>query len=337
MGHHGVVIGVDGGGSSTKALAATGDGTVIGYGESGPSNCQTVGVNQAGQTVLAACRKAMGNGELNPVTYFLGLAGTGRPEDKAKVRSLFEELVKPARVTLETDAYIALASGTLCQPGVVIIAGTGSIAFGIDPSGREARSGGWGYLLGDEGSAFDIGRQGVRAVLRESDGRGPATSLTESFLKHLGVTERAGLSQIVRQIYQQDQGHRQLAVFSQLVTREAHAGDRVALGIIKRAAWELSTAARAVLKQLALEPGSATVIITGGIFDSEPLLAKLFIRYLNRRAPGFSIARPRFKPVVGALLLALKQINGNLSEALVRQMEATLPENLLCNETKMFI
>lgn len=324
----GVVIGIDGGGSSTKALAVAVDGTVIGYGESGPSNYQAVGADRAVRAVLEAGHKAKVNGATQPVAYFLGMAGTGRIEDKVKVQSHLEGLLKPAGVTVETDAYIALAGVTLGQPGVVVIAGTGSIAFGINQYGRQARSGGWGYLLGDEGGAFDIGRQGVRAVLKECDGRGPATALTESLLEYLGVTDRTGLSQIVPQIYQQNHGQRQLAGFAPFVTRAANAGDRVALSILKRAALELSQAGRAVLQKLDWAPGSAQVIITGGLFDTDQLLRELFTTYIKRFMPDVMISRPRFKPVVGAVLLALKQVNGALTDAVVRRVEAGLPENL---------
>jgi N-acetylglucosamine kinase-like BadF-type ATPase len=324
----GIVIGIDGGGTTTKALAAGTDGRIIGYGESGPANCQTVGMNQAGQAVWEAVRDALGDVSLIPSAYFLGMAGVGRAGVKVNFCNLIAELAQPAVVTVETDAYIALAGGTICRPGVVVIAGTGAVAFGVNPLGREAYSGGWGYLLGDEGSAYDLGRRGMIAVLQESDGRGPATALTDCLLEYLGLPDRLQIDQIIRIIYRPEIDRRLIADFAPMVTREADAGDRVALRILKTAAWELSLVAGAVLKKLNFGAGPGEVIITGGVFDSAPLLVELFTTYLKRRAPDFAVVRPRFKPVVGALLLALKDVNGALDGGLLERLAAGLPEKL---------
>jgi N-acetylglucosamine kinase-like BadF-type ATPase len=323
-----VVIGIDGGGTATKALAAGTDGRIIGYGESGPSNCQTVGINQAGQAVSEAIREALGEVSLIPSAYFLGMAGVGRSGEKVNFRNVIAELVQPAKVTVETDAYIALAGGTVCRPGVVVIAGTGAVAYGVNPLGREAYSGGWGYLLGDEGGAYDLGRRGMTAVLRESDGRGPATALTDCLLEYLGLPDRSQIDQIIRIIYRPAIDRRLIADFAQMVTREADAGDRVALRILKTAARELSSVAGAVLKKLDFGAGPGEVIITGGVFDAAPLMVELFTTYLKRWASDFTVARPRFKPVVGALLLALQDVKGALTEELLGRLTAGLPEKL---------
>ncbi|HEX2998853.1 MAG TPA: BadF/BadG/BcrA/BcrD ATPase family protein, partial [Armatimonadota bacterium] len=279
-----IVVGVDGGGSSTKALAAWTDGRLVGYGESGPSNFHIVGLERAGEAVCEAVGRAMAQVGSAPVTYYLGLAGVGRPEDRERLQAELVQRLATAAVTVVTDAAIALAGGTVGQAGVVVIAGTGSIALGIDRQGRESRSGGWGYLVGDEGGGFDIGRQGIRAALREVDGRGPATSLTDCLLQYLGLESREQIRQIVARVYQPETGPPLIAGFSRLVTCEAGAGDRVALGIVKRAARELSLAAGAVLHQLELDREKSPVIMAGGIFDADPLLAREFVKRLQRTA-----------------------------------------------------
>jgi N-acetylglucosamine kinase-like BadF-type ATPase len=324
----GVVIGIDGGGTATKALAAGTDGRIIGYGASGPSNYQAVGVVNAGRAVLAAARSALGDQSLTPDEYFLGVAGVGRPVDRMNLKQTIAALAPSSRVTVATDAYIAWAGGTVCRPGVVVIAGTGVIAFGINQSGQEEYSGGWGYLLGDEGSAYDLGRRGMIAVLREADGRGVATSLTGSLLDYLGLPDRKDLDRIVPVIYQQSTDQRLIAEFARRVTREAEAGDRVAMQIVRTAARELSLAARAVLEKLGFTAGPGEVIITGGVFDAAPLVTELFTRYLQRSVSGITVARPRFKPVVGALLLALRQANVVLTPELLARISAGLPAKL---------
>jgi N-acetylglucosamine kinase-like BadF-type ATPase len=125
-----------------------------------------------------------------------------------------------------------------------------------------------------------------------------------------------------------------MAEFARIVTREAGAGDRVALGILKDAALELSLVAAAVLKKLDFAAGSGEVIITGGVFDAAPLLAELFTACLKQSAPGFAVARPRFKPVVGALLLALQSVNGALTGELPERLAAGLPKQLVTSFLK---
>jgi N-acetylglucosamine kinase-like BadF-type ATPase len=329
-----VVIGIDGGGTTTKALAAGTDGRIIGYGESGPSNYQAVGAVKAGQVVLAATQSALGDKPVTPDEYFLGMAGVRRSDDRMALKRTITALVQSSRVTVATDAYIALAGGTVCRPGVVVIAGTGAIAFGVNRFGREACSGGWGYLLGDEGSAYDLGRRGMIAVLREADGRGAATALTGYLLDYLGLSDRMELERIVTAFYQKPTDRRLIAEFARMVTQAADAGDRMALRIVHLAARELSLAARAVLRKLEFTDGPGAVIITGGVFDAAPLVTELFTKALKRSAPGLTIARPRFKPVVGALLLALQKVNGELSEELLERMAVDLPEELKLNRQK---
>lgn len=323
-----IVVGVDGGGSSTKVLAAWTDGRLVGYGESGPSNFHVVGLQRAGESVREAIGQALGEANPAPTTYYLGLAGVGRAEDRVMVRTELARSLAPAGVTVETDAAVALAGGTVGQPGVVVIAGTGSIALGIDALGREHRSGGWGYLVGDEGGGFDIGRQGMMAALREADGRGPVTSLTDCLLQYVGLESRDQIRQVVTRIYHPEAGHPLVAGFSRLVTHEAGAGDRVALRIVKRAARELSLAAGAVLRHLEPGPEATPVIMAGGIFDADPLLAREFTKRMKRIAPEAAVSGPKYKPVVGALLLALKTANGTLSGELVQRLAAELPERL---------
>jgi N-acetylmuramic acid 6-phosphate etherase len=190
-------LGIDGGGTHTVALLAVrkpGAGpagwALLGRGTTGPSNRQAVGTEQALEALdeaVSAAFLAAGVPRGPVAGACLGLAGADRPDDQAVLHEWADRVRLAGRVEVTSDAAILLAAGTPDGSGLVLIAGTGSIAFGRTADGRRARAGGWGYLLGDEGSAYALVMSGLQAVARAADGRGPATALTERFLKRFGL------------------------------------------------------------------------------------------------------------------------------------------------------
>src|SRR5438045_2968301 len=128
---------------------------------------------------------AIGDRDVRPAAICLGIAGVDRPDDTAAVHSIMRRIGAKAQVVVVNDALVALVAGAGDSPGVVVVAGTGSIAYGRDAAGRAARAGGWGYLLGDEGGGFWIGRSALTAVVRQFDGRGPSTRLTDMVLEEM--------------------------------------------------------------------------------------------------------------------------------------------------------
>src|SRR5439155_26556427 len=138
-----------------------------------------------------------------------------------------------ARTLVVNDALVALVAGAGAGAGVVIVAGTGSIAYGHDGSGHAARAGGWGYLLGDEGSGFWIGRRALAAVVRQADGRGPVTQLTGLILDRMGITRPGDL---IHETYYRDLKRQAIAALAPLVQQAHAAGDAVADHILQRAA-----------------------------------------------------------------------------------------------------
>ncbi len=157
------------------------------------------------------------------------------------------ELVQASRYTITHDAWIALAGATAGEPGVIAIAGTGSMAFGRNREDRTARAGGWGYAFGDEGSAFDLVRQALRAVLRSEEGWGPRTALRELLLESTGATDANALLHL---FYTAEYPRQRVASFAPLVDQAAAAGDPVAQDILKHAAQSLATFVAAVRDQL---------------------------------------------------------------------------------------
>ncbi len=263
--HPTAYLGVDGGGSHTVALLAAADGSVLGRGEGGPSNLQAVGPEGALRALDEAVSAAFGAAGLRrgPVaSACLGLAGAGREEDRRLVRDWAGRVGLAGRVDVRSDAALLLAAGTLDGWGLAVVAGTGSIAFGQAPDGGTARAGGWGYLLGDEGSGSALALAALRAAVRAGDGRGPPTALLPRFLERLGLAQAQDL---VGCLYGGGWDRAALAALAPLVLATAEVGDGVAGGLVDDAARELAVAAAAVVRRLALDPAGVPVALAGGL------------------------------------------------------------------------
>jgi N-acetylmuramic acid 6-phosphate etherase len=260
-------LGVDGGGSHTVALLASaadsGRWAVLGRGEAGPSNRQAVGDERAFGALGEAVAEAFATAGLprGPVAAAcLGLAGAGRAEDRELVRAWARRADLAREVEVTTDAAILLAAGTPDGWGLALVAGTGSIAFGRAADGRSARAGGWGYLLGDEGSGYALALAGLRAVARAADGRGPATALTERLLGKLGLQRPP---ELVAALYGGAWDRTSLAALAPLVV-EAAKGDEVAASVVAEAARELAQTAAAVVHALGWTGRPFPLALAGG-------------------------------------------------------------------------
>src|SRR5688572_29797558 len=187
------VLGIDAGGTKTVCQLADGEGRVLAEARSTGANLQAVGELEVEKVLHEVMEKAIGDRPVVPAAICLGIAGVDRPDDAAVVRAIMKRIGYKAKVLVVNDALVALEAGAPGQPGVVIISGTGSISYGRNAEGEAARSGGWGYVLGDEGSGYWIGRAALRAVLREADKRGSRTALTRLLLEHFRVTEAQAL------------------------------------------------------------------------------------------------------------------------------------------------
>jgi len=315
-------VGVDGGATKTLAVAADGEGLVVGVGESGPSNYHIVGLEGAVENINAAIRQAIaaaGREVADVVT--LGLAGMDTSHDFR----IFEERGAPRvagrRVFVRHDAEIALVGATLGEPGVIVIAGTGSVAGARNRRGEYARCGGWGYLLGDEGSAYFIAREGLRAVLWAYDGRGPATELTDALLKALGVSSP---DEILVKVYGERMSVRDIARLAPLVTEAAKRGDPVAKSIVEEAARHLALHVIALVRKLGMEEEQPIKIaLVGGVFRAGSVVVEPFRRALEERFK-VEIIEPRFPPAVGALLLSYILAGRALTRELLENLEMTL-------------
>ena len=225
------------------------------------------------------------------------LGMSGGPDDKA---ALLAELIDAERLTVTHDAKIAWAGATEGEPGVVVIAGTGSIAYGENAHGESARAGGWGYIYGDEGGGFDIARQALRATLREYEGWGPRTALTPALME---LTGAVNANDALHRLYTAEWPRARVAELAITVDRIASEGDPIATDILRGAAQQLAMLAASVRRQLWNEE-PIRISWIGGVFQSQILLERF--RTLALLDGNTEAGPPRRSPAAGALLLSYR-------------------------------
>jgi N-acetylglucosamine kinase-like BadF-type ATPase len=296
-------LGVDGGQSTTTALIADESGRVVGAGAGGP--CNHVGAAEGRAKLSNAVRECVGKAcaaaglDESEVTFAAACFGmSGGPADK---RAILSEILRAERLEVTTDAVIALAGATGGEPGIITIAGTGSIGFGRNAAGRAARAGGWGYIFGDEGGAFDLTRQALRAALRQEEGWGPPTSLHRMLLEASAASDA---NDLLHRFYTQEWPRPKIAALSKLVDQAAVEGDAIAREILLNAAQQLAAIAASVRRQL-WQPGEPVpVAYIGGVFKSGLVLERF--RTLVELEEGNRASPPLYGPAAGALFEAYR-------------------------------
>ncbi|MEO8100634.1 MAG: BadF/BadG/BcrA/BcrD ATPase family protein [Acidobacteriota bacterium] len=291
-------LGIDGGQSGTTALIGDENGNVLGEGHAGP--CNHVGASERRDKFFAAIGDSIAQAAQAAgvaAVFEAACAGfSGGAEDKD---GLTRELVRAQRYLITHDAHIALAGATAGGPGIITIAGTGSIAYGRNAEGQTVRCGGWGYLFGDEGGAFDIVRQALRAVLRHAEGWGQYTGLQAALLQATGAKDPHALMHL---FYTSDYPRERIASLARVVDASAQSGDAVAAAILDQAAHALATLTAAVRRQLFRDEDTVQVHYVGGVFSSGPLLSRFQI--LSELDGTTRVLPPRHNPAFGALLEA---------------------------------
>ena len=298
-----LLLGIDGGGTKTTALLATAGGQVLGRGSGPACNYQSVGAEAAWSALDDAVRAAFDDAGQEPgpvAAACLGLAGAARAEDRALFAAWIADRLPGARGLVVNDAELVLAAGTPEGWGVALICGTGSIAYGRSPDGRSARAGGWGYLLGDEGSGYHMGLSALRAVARAADGRGPTTALTAAILAHWDLPSPEAL---IRRVYQEPLSRAEVAGLAALVEDAALAGDAVGAAIIAHAGEELARAVDTVARALALS-GPLPCAQAGGLLIHGRAVGRAVSAAAEALGLALAPVRPVPEPAVGALRLA---------------------------------
>jgi N-acetylglucosamine kinase-like BadF-type ATPase len=297
-------LGVDGGQSGTTALIGDEAGRLLGRGRGGPANHAAADEGKAKlerairESVGAAC----GEAGLDPHPHFAA-ACFGMSGGPAEKQLILASLVRADKFIVTTDAEIALAGVTSSGQGIIVIAGTGSIALGRNATGTLARAGGWGYIFGDEGSAFDMVRQALRAALRMEEGWGPATRLRQVLLE---AAQARDANQALHWFYGTAWPRDRIAALAPLVDAAANEGDPVAIEILNYSALQLATLATSVRAQLWKPPDAVEVGYNGGVFRSG-MLGERF-RLLMELDAGTHCGPPKYRPAEGALLEAYRAV-----------------------------
>ena len=304
-----LVVGVDGGGTRTRAVILDG-GRVLGEGTAGPSNPLRVGIANGAAAIRNAIDKACAaalihRGDLTAAG--IGLAGVRRKDIRARMREVLIEALGIQNIELMTDGDIALYGATDGGPGIVVISGTGSICCGVNRQGRHVFAGGWGPVAGDEGSGSWIARRALQAVAQASDERGPRTALTAVACEYFQVNTPDDLSTA---IYAPTITNDRIAGFSKQVIETARAGDLVAGNILTEAGSELGKAAATVIRKLKMEQERFQVAFVGGVFAAGELVIEPLRDEIERVARKAYIAAPRFSPTVAAGRLAQEHLHG---------------------------
>jgi N-acetylglucosamine kinase-like BadF-type ATPase len=304
------VLGIDAGGSKTVCLLADAGGRVLSEARAAGANLSTAGELAVEKTLHQVMEEAIGDRPITPAVIGLGMAGVDRPSDDRIVRAIMRRIGFKARIVVANDALVALVAGAGDGPGVVMIAGTGSIVYGRNAANRAARAGGWGHVLADEGSGYWIGRRALAAVMRQGDGRGPATALTRAVLDYFHIARPTDL---VRVVYSRDLPLATVAAVAPLVEAAREGGDPLAAEILARAADELILSAQAVIRRLDLAAASFPFLLSGGIFVGLPWLTAEIGRRVPAIAPGATVQRLAQPPAFGAVRLAIAELSGGAS------------------------
>ena len=299
------LLGVDGGGTKTVAwLAPVDDATntvVLGRGQSGVGNPRAVGFEAAQSSIAAAIEAAFADAKLPRQTVAgacFGLAGAGRAVEQERIAAWAKRTGLAESVVVTGDAQPVLAAASSDNVGIALICGTGSLAWGRNSAGEIARCGGWGYLLGDEGSAYWIAKAGLSAAMRSADGRGEPTVLLARFQEELRA---ASTDEMIEHVYSLRMTRERLAGLAPIVLEAANS-DPTARQIIADAAGELANMVSLLAGQLSLAP-EYTLALTGGVLLNEAVLRERLLARLQTQADA-----PRAvlveEPVRGAVALA---------------------------------
>lgn len=316
-------LGVDGGQSHTEAIVADAQGNILGRGRGGPSNhaeqpggrerLRRAIVDSVGSALRAAGARSIANTEFAAAHC----AMTGGADFKEQI---IGSILCAIHLEVGHDSPAALAGATAGGPGIVVIAGTGSVAYGESSEGKHLRVGGWGYLFGDEGGGFWVALQGIKRAMLDYDGFGEKTVLGSLALEHFSSADLQTLSMAV---YRDDITRDRLATFATIVHRAAHLGDNVARNIFEEGGSFLAALARTVSRRLQLDPRELQVACVGGVFRGE-LMREAFKLSLGEQLPGANIIPPRFDPAIGALLLAYRRAAIECTPALLQNLEKGL-------------
>lgn len=321
-----LVIGIDGGGTCTRATLATGEGVVLGCMDTAGCNYRSVGIGLAIERIELAVRgafRAANRAFAPPAAMFVGAAGVNTAEDARTLGDALcaAGLARPEQLAVANDSENAHAAGLRGRPGVALICGTGSIALGRSAAGRSFICGGRGWVLDDAASGAWLGLQALRAVVRAIDGREPATALQTIVLKALDL---GGPEALVGRVYAAGFGAAEMARLAPFVLRAARQGDAVARDILQRGATEAAKLVQAAARGAGIA-GATEVVLMGGVARSGPPYQPMIEAAIRRVLPPVTLVEPEMPPAIGAVIRALELARVPITPAVIERLKQSAP------------
>ncbi|TFJ93174.1 N-acetylglucosamine kinase [Lentibacillus salicampi] len=312
------LLAIDGGGTKTIAVITDADGNVLSSGKSGTSNYQVAGFKGTIKTLKRVIKKAIGqlnenvlhhDTEINFNVGVFALAGIDTIKDETNVQEIVKQVIEESgvqikRVIVENDALSVLFGETNHSPGVILISGTGSIAFGHDGRGNYARAGGWGHRLGDEGGGYWIGKEAILTILKMHDGRGPETALSDLVLNQFQLDNHEDL---YNWVYGPNYSIHDVGELSTIVEDAYHLGDPASKNILDRAVSELYCLVSAVVKRINISGGPFKLLFLGGVLQNSDYVKSELMYKVKNEMPNVDIITNHDKPID---LIVQRGLNG---------------------------
>jgi len=315
----GLLIGIDGGGTHSTAIAATQDGRVIAVAREGGLNFYNIGVEPVRLRLENMVRSLCAQANLPFDAVCVGMSALDAPADEATLAQFTGGLFTKEQLDLQSDAYIALMGFTRGEPGMIVICGTGSMLLLADEHGAQHVSGGWGYLLGDAGSGYTLAREGLLAAIDAEEGLASPTALLERALAYFAAPS---LRQIIDRVYAPDFTPDRLAGFARDVIAEAEGGDGAAREILCRNMARLARQAASLMKQ---SPHARRIGLYGGVFQHCAMARAHFADALSQLCPQAEICALEYPPELGAVI-HLMQKRGKLNEESLLRLKQSYEE-----------
>lgn len=318
-------IGIDGGGSKTEVLLSDGNGKVLKHGITGPSNPLVVGKDKAIKNINALLLYAV-----NKVSCidFITICVPGFRYMRDELVDVLSNIANDYHIGSDQDNVFY--ASILEEYGLVVLSGTGSFAIGINSDGKTYSAGGWGYLIGDEGSGYYVGISALKAVIDYYEGRGPYTLLVEEIKKYFCIKS---IEELRRVLYKDLGGDNELtrvkkiASLSSVVLECINRGDKIAASIVENTSNELFSLAQIVIKKLEMYDTEYMISIAGGLINFGEYIYKPFREQIEQNYSNFHFVEPLFPPVIGSLMLSYKYsdlfISNTNKNSIVNELKKT--------------
>ncbi|WP_031539369.1 MULTISPECIES: N-acetylglucosamine kinase [unclassified Bacillus (in: firmicutes)] len=322
------ILGIDGGGTKTTGVITDINGKIIAIHTVGGTNqngSNKEAIKQKMKELLMELKKQKKEAYSKLAVVFAGMSGVESLEGKQLIeQSIYKHISTSIPLIVDNDGVNALYSGTLGEPGIVQIAGTGSITFGINANGERGRVGGWGYLLDDDGSGYALGREALMAVYRYYDGYGEQTLLTKFFLEYFQTDTP---KEMIPSIYQQGKARDIIAPLSKLVVAAADKNDAVAKKIVDKSSLNMGNSVLALINNLFYDQKQKDpikIILAGGVFNRADLFIPSLKKHLDAANVQTELIVPEMPPIAGAVIAGLKQLRIPIDNSLVNEWKHLL-------------